>query len=151
VVPWFPRRGWFTRSFTPHWPWGASPFPAAFRSFAAHEVRAETLLHLPKMARHPNNVVQVLDAPGAHVGLQGACAIAEATGAAVTVNIDDITDGRVSGDAATLTEASVRFPMASVGGITNRGVTGPDRERGAAPFRKGEAPRAGKELFRPLR
>ena len=179
--------GWFTRFFTAHWTWDASPFPAAFRSFAADEARAsalylfepslmpgllatgnysravlsrhpnvgedlvtarvagrmarqavldredppllwavmddavltrcigspeitsEALFHLAKMARRPNIVVQVLDAPGAHVGLQGAFTIAEVTGAAVSVNIDDITDGRVSSDAATITEASVRF------------------------------------------
>jgi predicted HNH restriction endonuclease len=46
------------------------------------------------MARRPNIVVQVLDAPGAHVGLQGAFTIAEVTGAAgdPILEIDHIHD-----------------------------------------------------------
>ena len=35
--------GWFTRFFTAYWTWDASPFPAAFGSFAVDEARASAL------------------------------------------------------------------------------------------------------------
>ena len=179
--------GWFTRFFTAHWTWDASPFPAAFRSFAVDEARASALylsqhslipglfqtedyarhvlsrhpnvteelvsarvaarmarqsvldredpplvwaviddaaltrcvgspevMHaaitrLAAMARRARVTIQVLDSPGAHVGLQGGCSIAEIAGSSSSVALDDINDGSVSGESAAVTEASVRF------------------------------------------
>jgi Domain of unknown function (DUF5753) len=89
--------------------WAVADDAVLTRCVGSPEITSEALLHLAKMARRPNIVVQVLDGPGAHVGLQGAFTIAEVAGTAGSVNIDDITDGRVSSDAATIAEVSVRF------------------------------------------
>jgi hypothetical protein len=86
--------GWFTRFFAAHWTWDASPFPAAFRSFAADEARASALY----LFQH-----------SLILGLQGGFSVAEIAGSSGSVALDDINDGRVSGEAAAVTEASVRF------------------------------------------
>ena len=179
--------GWFGRFWSAHQSWDTSPYPPAFRSFAADEARATALCmfehslipgllqtedyaravlsrhpnvsageidtrvagriarqsvldrdppplvwvvlddaalwrcvgtaeitraalaHLAELARWPSITAQVLDQPGAHVGLVGSFVIAEISGAAGSVSTDDIADGRVIDDAATVADVSARF------------------------------------------
>jgi transcriptional regulator with XRE-family HTH domain len=82
---------------------------ALSRCVGSPEITREALIHLVEMARRPNVTVQVIADAGAHVGLQGAFTVAEVMGAACSVNVDDITEGRVCDDAATVNVVSVRF------------------------------------------
>jgi hypothetical protein len=79
------------------------------RCVGSPEITRDALSHLAEMARRPNITVQVLAHGGAHVGLQGAFTVAEVVGAACSVNMEDISDGRVCDDAGTVGVASVRF------------------------------------------
>jgi hypothetical protein len=68
------------------------------------------LSHVMEVAARPNVAVQVIPAAGNyHVGLQGAFTIAEVAGATVSANVDDITDGRRTDDAATVADVALRF------------------------------------------
>jgi transcriptional regulator with XRE-family HTH domain len=73
------------------------------------DITRDALAQLGDMGRRPNVTVQVLAEAGAHIGLTSPFTIAEITGAATCVNVDDITDGRVCDDAATVGMVSVRF------------------------------------------
>jgi Domain of unknown function (DUF5753) len=44
-----------------------------------------------------------------HIGLLGACTVAELEDSASIVNLEDIADGRVTDDAATVSQVSLRF------------------------------------------
>lgn len=82
---------------------------ALSRCVGSPDITRDALAHLAHMAERPNIMVQVLADAGAHVGLQGACTIAENAGAAISVNLDDLTEGRVCDDATTVGAASARF------------------------------------------
>ena len=83
---------------------------AAFnRNIGSPEITRDALVHLAAMARRPNITVQVLADGGGHVGLQGAFTVAEVMGATCSVNKEDITEGRVCDDTATIVAVSVRF------------------------------------------
>lgn len=82
---------------------------ALSRCVGSPNITGGALAHLADMSRRPNITVQVLADAGAHVGLQGAFTVAEIASGACSVNMEDISDGRVCDDAATISAASVRF------------------------------------------
>jgi transcriptional regulator with XRE-family HTH domain len=89
--------------------WAVIDDAALSRCVGSPEIMRDALAHLAAMARRPNITVQVLADAGAHVGLQGAFTVAEVMGAACSVNKEDITEGRVCDDVATIVAVSVRF------------------------------------------
>jgi transcriptional regulator with XRE-family HTH domain len=89
--------------------WAVIDDAALSRCVGSPEVMRDALAHLTGIAARPNVTVQVIADAGAHVGLQGAFTVAEITGSACSVNIEDIADGRVCDDAATVGTAAVRF------------------------------------------
>jgi len=69
------------------------------RPVAPAEVMHDQLLHLVAVSRRPNLTVQVVPySAGGHTGLLGAFTIADLGGSPGTVNVEDITDGRVFED-----------------------------------------------------
>lgn len=73
------------------------------------KVMHAALTYLADMSRQPNVVLQVLVDAGAHVGLQGSMQIAETAGAAIAVSIEDIADGRLVEESATVERLTTRF------------------------------------------
>jgi hypothetical protein len=61
------------------------------------------------MSRRPNITVQVIPNTGAHLGLLGAFTVADLGGSPGIVNLEDIADGRVTEDAATVSMVALRF------------------------------------------
>jgi hypothetical protein len=62
------------------------------------------------MSRRPNVTVQVLPySAGGHTGLLGAFTIADLGGNPGTVNVEDITDGRVSEDPSMVSRVTLRY------------------------------------------
>jgi hypothetical protein len=61
------------------------------------------------MSRRPNITVQVIPNTGAHLGLLGAFTVADLGGSPGIVNLEDIADGRVTEDAATVSMVTLRF------------------------------------------
>jgi transcriptional regulator with XRE-family HTH domain len=89
--------------------WAVIEDAALSRCVGSPETTREALSHLADMGRRPNVTLQVLADAGAHVGLQGAFTVAEVTGTACSVNMEDISDGRVCDDTVTVGTVSVRF------------------------------------------
>jgi transcriptional regulator with XRE-family HTH domain len=89
--------------------WAVIDDAALSRCVGGPEVMHDALLHLADVARLPNVTVQVLADAGAHVGLSSPFTIAEISGAAACVNVDDIADGRVIDDAGTVSDVAARF------------------------------------------
>lgn len=69
----------------------------------------DQLVHLVAMSRRPNITVQIIPNTGAHPGLLGAFTVADLGGSPGIVNLEDIADGRVSEDAATVSMVALRF------------------------------------------
>jgi transcriptional regulator with XRE-family HTH domain len=69
----------------------------------------DQLLHLVAMSRRPNITVQIIPNTGAHPGLLGAFTVADLGGSPGIVNLEDIADGRVTEDAATVSMVALRF------------------------------------------
>ena len=69
----------------------------------------DQLVHLVAMSRRPNITVQVIPNTGAHPGLLGAFTVADLGGSPGIVNVEDIADGRVTEDAATVSMVALRF------------------------------------------
>jgi hypothetical protein len=82
---------------------------ALSRCVGSPDLTRDALGHLADMARRPNITVQVLANADAHIGLTSAFTIAEFAGSTGSVNVDDVADGRVCDDAATVSLISVRF------------------------------------------
>lgn len=81
-----------------------------YRPVAPPKDMREQLLDLVTMSGLPNVTIQVLPyAAGGHTGLLGACTIAETAGQPSIVNLEDMSDGRVSEDPATVNEIKLRF------------------------------------------
>ena len=72
-------------------------------------VMREQLTHLARMTRCPNITIQVIPNVGAHPGLLGAFTVADLDGSFGIVNLEDIADGRVTEDAATVSLVTLRF------------------------------------------
>lgn len=89
--------------------WAVIDDAALGRCVGSPAITRDALAHLADMARRPNVTIQVFADAGAHVGLQGAFTVAEVMGSACSVNIEDISDGRVCDDAPTVGVVSVRF------------------------------------------
>jgi len=69
----------------------------------------DQLVHLAAMSRRPNITVQIIPNTGAHPGLLGAFTVADLGGSPGIVNLEDIADGRVTEDAATVSMVALRF------------------------------------------
>jgi len=69
----------------------------------------DQLLHLAAMSRRPNITIQIIPNTGTHPGLLGAFTVADLGGTAGIVNVEDIADGRVTEDAATVSMVALRF------------------------------------------
>ena len=69
----------------------------------------DQLVHLVTMSRRPNITVQVIPNTGSHPGLLGAFTVADLEGSPGIVNLEDIADGRVTEDAATVSMVALRF------------------------------------------
>jgi transcriptional regulator with XRE-family HTH domain len=69
----------------------------------------DQLVHLVAMSRRPTITVQVIPNTGAHPGLLGAFTVADLGGSPGIVNLEDIADGRVTEDAATVSMVALRF------------------------------------------
>jgi transcriptional regulator with XRE-family HTH domain len=69
----------------------------------------DQLVHLVAISRRPNITVQVIPNTGAHPGLLGAFTVADLGGSPGIVNLEDIADGRVTEDAATVSMVALRF------------------------------------------
>ena len=79
------------------------------REVGGPEVMRGQLTHLARMARCPNITIQVIPNVGAHPGLLGAFVIADLDSAPGIVYLEDIADGRVTEDAATVSLVTLRF------------------------------------------
>jgi transcriptional regulator with XRE-family HTH domain len=79
------------------------------REIGGPVVMREQLVHLAAMSRRPNITVQVIPNTGAHLGLLGAFTVADLGGSPGIVNLEDIADGRVTEDAATVSMVALRF------------------------------------------
>jgi transcriptional regulator with XRE-family HTH domain len=80
------------------------------RPVAPAEVMRDQLMFLVQVSRRPNVTVQVLPySAGGHTGLLGAFTIADLGSRPGTVNVEDITYGRVSEDAATVSRVTLHY------------------------------------------
>ena len=79
------------------------------REIGGPAVMREQLMHLVAMSRRPNITVQIIPNTGPHPGLLGAFTVADLEGAPGIVNLEDIADGRVAEDAATVSMVALRF------------------------------------------
>jgi transcriptional regulator with XRE-family HTH domain len=80
------------------------------RPVAPAEVMYDQLAWLRQMSQRPNVTVQVLPySAGGHTGLLGAFTIADLGGNPGTVNVEDITDGRVFEDPSMVTRVTLRY------------------------------------------
>jgi transcriptional regulator with XRE-family HTH domain len=90
--------------------WALVDEGALYRPVATPEVMYDQLMYLAEVSEHPNITIQVIPySAGGHTGLLGACTIADLGGSPSIVNIEDIADGRVTDDAATVSQVTLRF------------------------------------------
>jgi hypothetical protein len=80
------------------------------RPVAPVEVMHDQLMYLVEMSLRPNVTIQVVPySAGGHTGLLGAFTIADLPSSASTVNVEDITYGRVFEDAATVSRVTLNY------------------------------------------
>jgi transcriptional regulator with XRE-family HTH domain len=79
------------------------------REIGGPVVMRDQLIHLAAMSRRPNITVQIIPNTGAHPGLLGAFTVADSGGSPGIVNVEDIADGRVTEDTATVSMVALRF------------------------------------------
>ena len=82
---------------------------ALMREIGGPAVMRDQLAHLVTMSRRSNITMQVIPNAGAHPGLLGAFTVADLGGVPGIVNLEDIADGRVTEDAATVSMVALRF------------------------------------------
>ena len=81
-----------------------------YRPVAPAEVMHDQLMYLVEMSRRPNITIQVVPySAGGHTGLLGAFTIADLDSSPGTVNVEDITDGRVFEDPGTVSRVTLRY------------------------------------------
>ena len=81
-----------------------------YRPIAPAEVMHDQLMHLAQVSRRPNVTIQVVPySAGGHTGLLGAFTIADLNGSPGTVNVEDITDGRVFEDPGMVSRVTLRY------------------------------------------
>jgi transcriptional regulator with XRE-family HTH domain len=90
--------------------WALLDEGALYRPVAPAQVMHDQLMHLTALSRLPNITVQVVpyDA-GGHTGLLGSFSVAEMGNRDAIVFVEDIADGRVFEDDATLSQVALRF------------------------------------------
>lgn len=79
------------------------------REIGGPAVMRDQLAHLTAMSRRPNITIQIIPNKDAHPGLLGAFTVADLGGSPGIVNLEDIADGRVTEDAATVSMVALRF------------------------------------------
>lgn len=81
------------------------------RPIGTPEVMYAALGHVLKMAERPNITVQVIpfESGGGHPGLLGACYLAEHDSSPTTLFLEDMADGRLTEDPATVREVRLRW------------------------------------------
>jgi transcriptional regulator with XRE-family HTH domain len=80
------------------------------RPVAAAEIMHDQLTCLVQVSRRPNITIQVVPySAGGHTGLLGAFTIADLNGSPGTVNVEDITDGRVFEDPGMVSRVTLRY------------------------------------------
>jgi transcriptional regulator with XRE-family HTH domain len=90
--------------------WALVDEGALYRPVAPPEVMHDQLANLIQASQRPNITVQIVPySAGGHTGLLGACTIADLNGEPSIVNLEDIADGRVTDDAATVSQVMLRF------------------------------------------
>jgi hypothetical protein len=90
--------------------WALVDEGALRRPVAAPDVMYEQCMHVLELSHMPNVSLGVVPyAAGGHIGLAGACTIAEIDGQARIVNLEDLADGRVSEDATIVRRVALRF------------------------------------------
>lgn len=90
--------------------WALIDEGALHRPVAPQDVMREQLAYLADVSRRPNITIQVVPyTAGGHTGLLGACTVAEMDGSPGIVNLEDLADGRVTDDAATVSQVTLRF------------------------------------------
>lgn len=90
--------------------WALVDEGALYRPVAPPDVMYDQLMNLVDLSRRPNITVQVVPySAGGHTGLLGACTIADLNGEPSIVNLEDIADGRVTDDTATVSRVMLRF------------------------------------------
>jgi transcriptional regulator with XRE-family HTH domain len=81
-----------------------------YRPVAPPDVMYDQLKQLAEVSGRPNITVQIVPySAGGHTGLLGACTVADLEGSTGIVNLEDIADGRVTNDAATVSQVTLRF------------------------------------------
>lgn len=90
--------------------WALVDEGALYRPVATPEVMYDQLVQLAEVSGRPNITVQVVPySAGGHTGLLGACTVADLEGSTGIVNLEDIADGRVADDVATVSRVTLRF------------------------------------------
>jgi hypothetical protein len=80
------------------------------RPVAPAPVMHDQLMHLVELSRRPNITIQVVPyGAGGHTGLLGAFTVAEMGNRDAIVFVEDIADGRLFEDDATLSQVTLRF------------------------------------------
>lgn len=79
------------------------------RRVGTSKVMYAALRHLAEVSQRPNIVLQVLVDADAHVGLQGSVQIAETEGADIGASLEDLADGRLVEESATIAKLTMRF------------------------------------------
>ena len=82
---------------------------ALLREIGGPQVMRDQLAHLVAISRRPNVTIQIIPNSGTHPGLLGAFTVADLGGSPGIVNVEDIADGRVTEDAATVSMVALRF------------------------------------------
>jgi transcriptional regulator with XRE-family HTH domain len=82
---------------------------ALLREIGGPQVMRDQLAHLVAISRRPNVTIQIIPNTGTHPGLLGAFTVADPGGSPGIVNVEDIADGRVTEDAATVSMVALRF------------------------------------------
>jgi transcriptional regulator with XRE-family HTH domain len=90
--------------------WALVDEGALYRPVAPPDVMYDQLMYLAEASARPNITIQVIPySAGGHTGLLGACTIADLEDSPSIVNVEDIADGRVADDAATVSRVTLRF------------------------------------------
>jgi DNA-binding XRE family transcriptional regulator len=90
--------------------WALIDEGALHRPVAPPGVMQDQLACIADVSRRPNITVQVVPyTAGGHTGLLGAFTVAELGNRDAIVNVEDIADGRVTDDAGTVSEVTLRF------------------------------------------
>jgi hypothetical protein len=88
--------------------WFVLDVAALHREIGDRKMMYAVLCHIAEMTCLPNVTIQILTSR-AHVGLQGAVNIAETVGGGTVASLEDLADGRIVDDQATVSLLARRF------------------------------------------